>query len=167
MHGNTQIFSGIDPLLDELVHQWKKVSEQSIADHGAFHVALAGGGTPRSFYARLANDDVRNSIAWDKVHIYFGDERYVSQDHVDSNYRMAYDVLLSKVNIPVSQIHAMVTPSLTPEQNAQDYVDLIDQKLPRTLMEVLFSIGCFLGWGMTDIRLHCFQVLKFCVKPES
>ena len=129
MHGNTQIFDDVDSLLNALVDYWQEIAKESIADHDAFHVALAGGGTPRDFYQRLTQHDVKDSIEWNKVHIYFGDERYVPQDHTDSNFRMAHEALFSKVDIPVSQIHAMVNSSLSPEQNAARYASLIDRQL--------------------------------------
>jgi len=129
MHGSTQVFDDIDSLQDALVGHWQKIARESIADHGAFHVVLAGGGTPRDFYNRLTQGDTKDSVPWDRVHIYFGDERCVPQDHVDSNFRMAREALFSKVSIPASQIHAMVIPSLSPEQNAARYAELLDQQL--------------------------------------
>lgn len=131
VHGSTQIFDNVDSLLDALVVLWKNIAKESIADHGVFHVALAGGGTPRNFYERLSKNNSKNSIAWDKVHFYFGDERYVPQDHVDSNFRMADETLFSKLGIPASQIHAMVTPSLSPEENAERYASLLDQQMEK------------------------------------
>lgn len=131
MHGNTQVFYDVDSLLDALVSHWQKIVEESIADHGGFHVALAGGSTPRNFYTRLAQCGVEDSVDWGKVHIYFGDERCVPQDHADSNFRMAHETLFSKVDIPASQIHAMFTPLLSPAQNAAHYASLIEQQLAK------------------------------------
>lgn len=131
MHGNIQVFDDVNALLDALVCQWLKIAKESIADHGAFHVALAGGSTPKIFYSRLAEKSTADFIAWDKVHFYFGDERYVPQNDVDSNYRMVYEALFSKVDISESQIHAMVIPSLTPENNAQRYARLIERQLKK------------------------------------
>jgi len=81
----------------------------AIAEHGAFHVALSGGSTPVHLHQTLASSVFRDSIAWDKVHIYFGDERNVPPDHSDSNYRMARETLLSRVPVPTSQIYPMPT----------------------------------------------------------
>ena len=129
MYGNAHIFDDADSLLTALVDHWQKIARESIADHDGFHVALAGGGTPRDFYKQLVQSDTKNAVAWNKVHIYFGDERFVPQDHIDSNFQMAKDTLFSKVDIPSSQIHAMVDPSLSPEQNAARYASLLDQQL--------------------------------------
>lgn len=131
MHGNIRIFDDVDSLLDALARQWQTIAEQSIADHGAFHVALAGGGTPRSFYTRLTQRDMKDAVAWGKVHIYFGDERCVPQDHEDSNYRMAKETLFSKLDIPASQVHPMYSPGLSPEKNAAHYASVIEQSLSK------------------------------------
>ena len=63
VHGSTQIFDNVDSLLDALVVLWKNIAEESIVDHCIFHVALAGGGTPRNFYERLSKNNSKNSIA--------------------------------------------------------------------------------------------------------
>src|SRR5215469_9377494 len=57
---------------------------------GRFTVALSGGSTPRAMYALLALDQaMRRDVPWDKVHVFWGDERHVPPDHADSNYHMA------------------------------------------------------------------------------
>ena len=112
MNGTPQIFDSLDLLLDALACRWQEIAAESIADHGGFHVALSGGRTPGSFFSHLTKRDAKEFFTWDKVHVYFGDERCVPQDHADSNYRMACETLFSKVDIPASQIHAMYIPSL-------------------------------------------------------
>ena len=56
------------------------VAASAIAERGRFTIALSGGGTPKPIYARLATADYRDCIAWEKVHIFFGDERCVAGD---------------------------------------------------------------------------------------
>ena len=131
MHGTIHIYDGIDSLLNALVLQWRELGSEAIADHGAFHVALAGGGTPQHFYQRLTQVDVEDCVEWNKVHVYFGDERCVPPDHKDSNYRMAREALLSRVAIPAPQIHPMFSPEFNAEQNAARYASLLDQQLPK------------------------------------
>lgn len=62
-------------------------------------VALAGGSTPRPFYERLASE--ARDYPWSLVDVVFGDERCVPWDHPDSNYGMAHEALLSKVDARV------------------------------------------------------------------
>src|SRR4051794_38519852 len=75
-----------------------RVAEAAIQEHGRFSVALSGGNTPRTVYSLLASE--HQQLPWDRIHIFFGDERHVPPDHPDSNFRMANEALLSKVPIP-------------------------------------------------------------------
>ncbi len=61
-----------------------------------FSFALSGGGTARSCYETLAASS-GSQIDWWKVDVYWGDERCVPHDHVDSNYRLAREALLDRV----------------------------------------------------------------------
>jgi len=87
--------------------EFLRAARHAIAATGRFTVALSGGSTPKAVFTLLAQDHVTgaNSLRWDKVQIFFGDERHVPPDHADSNYRMANESLLSKVPIPVENIH--------------------------------------------------------------
>ncbi len=76
---------------------------EAINTRGQFHVALAGGSTPKLLYSMLATDEY--NIHWPKVRIYFGDERCVPPDHTDSNYRMACKALLNHVKICPGRIY--------------------------------------------------------------
>lgn len=84
--------------------EFLRCAEASIHDHGRFTVALSGGNTPRSIYSFLAND-YRTSLPWNKVFVFFGDERHVPPDNEDSNYRMANESLLAHVPIPPSNVY--------------------------------------------------------------
>lgn len=125
MHGKLHIFDDIETLNEATAQHWQEQANAAVAARGAFHVALAGGSTPRRLYVRLAQDDYRQRLPWAETHIYFGDERCVSPDHTDSNYRMAHEALLSQVRAPPAQIHPMYDPVLSPEQNATHYAGLI------------------------------------------
>ncbi len=100
--------------LVETAHQAKK----------PFHLVLSGGATPKRLYEILAKRTMQSDVAWDHVHFYWGDERCVGPEHSDSNYKMAYDALLSKINIPASHIHRMQGEG-DPEQSAQDYETIL------------------------------------------
>ncbi len=84
-----------------------KLGREAIAERGRFAVALAGGSTPKRVYELLASESYREQLDWSKVHIFFGDERCVPPDHAESNYRMANEALLSRVDLPAKNIHRM------------------------------------------------------------
>ncbi len=79
-------------------------AEEAIDERGRFAVALAGGSTPKATYEALARD-YADKLDWSRIHVFFGDERTVPPGHEDSNYRMAYEALLSRV--PAGSVHRM------------------------------------------------------------
>jgi 6-phosphogluconolactonase len=83
-----------------------------------FAVALAGGSTPQQMYTQLTGAHVD----WGYVHFFWGDERCLPPDHVDSNYRMANDALLSHIPIPRENIHR-IPGELPVEEAAREYED--------------------------------------------
>lgn len=87
----------------------------TIEAQGRFTIALAGGSTPQPLYAALAED----SLPWSKIHVFWGDERYVPADHPDSNELMARNAWLDKIEIPPSNVHPMETTGENPQQDAQ------------------------------------------------
>ncbi|MBF2014943.1 MAG: 6-phosphogluconolactonase [Rivularia sp. T60_A2020_040] len=91
--------------------------EPSIQQRGRFTIALSGGSTPKPLYEALSQE----KLPWDKIHVLWGDERYVAPDHPDSNELMARNAWLDKVDIPAENIHAMPTDAAEPAQAAQQY----------------------------------------------
>ena len=84
------------------------VINDAVAVSGQCSLALSGGDTPRALY-RLLGSQHREQIPWQRVHIFWGDDRYVPADHPESNYRMARETLLDHVPCPAENIHAMPT----------------------------------------------------------
>jgi 6-phosphogluconolactonase len=81
-------------------------AKTSIQARGRFSVALSGGSTPRGIYNLLAEDQKvpARKLPWEKIFVFFGDERHVPPTDPESNYRMAHESLLSKVPIPEPNI---------------------------------------------------------------
>jgi len=82
-----------------------------------FSIVLAGGNTPKPLYEALA----RENLPWEKIHIFWGDERYVPKNHPESNQGMARSAWLDHIAIPESNIHPMSTDSNNPALDAQKY----------------------------------------------
>jgi 6-phosphogluconolactonase len=77
---------------------------EAIAGRGVFSIALAGGSTPKRLYERLAHD-FHDRIDWEKVHVFWGDERCVPPEDPRSNFLLANHTLLDHVPIPPGNIH--------------------------------------------------------------
>jgi 6-phosphogluconolactonase len=96
---------------------------------GRFMVALAGGSTPRGLYSLLATDQrLRAQVPWEQCEFFWGDERHVPPEHPDSNYRMAWEAMLSRVPIRPERVHRVRAE----EPDAARAADLYEAELRRT-----------------------------------
>ncbi|WP_026607974.1 6-phosphogluconolactonase [Methylocapsa acidiphila] len=84
-------------------------------------ICLSGGATPKRVYEMLGGEDLRARVDWRKVHLFWGDERFVPKDHEDSNFRMAWEAMIRHVPIPDGQIHPIPTDAGSPEAAAALY----------------------------------------------
>jgi 6-phosphogluconolactonase len=91
------------------------------ATTGRAAVCLSGGSTPKRLYELLAAPPLRDRLPWNRVHWFWGDERFVPTDDPASNYRMTRLAMLAAVPIPVGHVHPVPTGDLTPEQAATQY----------------------------------------------
>jgi 6-phosphogluconolactonase len=96
------------------------ISDLAATSRDRFAICLSGGSTPRRLYQLLAESPYRDRLPWDRVHWFWGDERFVPWDHPDSNYGMAYTALLGKVPVPPRNIHGIATNG-TPADAAAAY----------------------------------------------
>ena len=87
-------------------------------------MALAGGNTPREIYSMLAESTYRDRVDWDRLHLFWGDERMVPPEHEDSNFRMVKETLLDHVRIPDGNVHR-IRGEVAPEQAAHEYAELL------------------------------------------
>jgi 6-phosphogluconolactonase len=96
-------------------------------------LALSGGGTPGPAYRALAD----MVLPWERVDVYFVDERFVPPDHADSNYRMVEDTLLKPLRLPSSQVFRMQGEREDRDTAAREY----EATLPPVLDVVLLGMG--------------------------
>jgi 6-phosphogluconolactonase len=103
---------------------FSRLAEEAILSQGCFRMALSGGNTPQEMYRLLANEPLRQAIRWDKIHLFFGDERSVPPDHLQSNYRMVRETLLLPLAFPDKNIHRM-QPEIGLEKAAHAYEHIL------------------------------------------
>ena len=103
-------------LAEEAARRFAALAGAAIEARGRFVVALSGGSTPKVLLGLLARPPYRDTLAWDRIHIAWGDERCVPPDDAQSNYRMAREALLAHVPIPAANIHRM--PAENPDHEA-------------------------------------------------
>lgn len=90
---------------EALAAKIRDVSRGVLSRRPFFTLVLSGGTTPQHLYRLLASPEWRDEIAWHKAHIFFGDERCVPPDSIESNFKMAWDLMLKELPIPEHQIH--------------------------------------------------------------
>lgn len=96
------------------------LSAKRIASHGRFAAAIPGGSTPKKLFELLASEEYKNMVDWSRVHFFWTDERCVAKEDKESNYRLAFDLFLSKIPLPPENIHR-IKGELSPVDGAQDY----------------------------------------------
>ncbi|RMD80510.1 MAG: 6-phosphogluconolactonase [Gammaproteobacteria bacterium] len=145
--GDLRIHPDPEALARAVAERWIQLAEEAVRARGRFHVALAGGSTPRRLYALLAQPPYRDRVPWQQVHVFFGDERCVPPDHPDSNYRMAREALLDHVPIPPGQVHRIEGEAEDPAEAATRYARLLTAELPLSAQGVVQFDLILLGMG--------------------
>ena len=92
----------------------------AINQRGRFTFVLAGGSTPMHVYSLLGRESNTSGLDWERVYIFWGDERCVPSDHTDSNFRAAKESLLDNVPLPEKNIHR-IPSEMPPEEAARLY----------------------------------------------
>ncbi|MGV2829992.1 6-phosphogluconolactonase [Myxosarcina sp. GI1(2024)] len=104
-------------LIDRCLEVVSTKLRAAIAAKGRCTIALAGGSTPKPLYEALATQ----SLPWEQVHVFWGDERYVASTHNNSNQLMARQAWLERVDFPATNIHPMPTAAGDPQEDARKY----------------------------------------------
>lgn len=115
---------------------------------GRFNVLLSGGSTPKGMFALLAGEkELHDAVPWKDIHFFWGDERHVPPDHPDNNYKMAEEILLSKVPVDREHVHRVISEvsdaylsAANYEIELKQYIHVLDGGFPR------FDL-VFLGMG--------------------
>lgn len=102
-----------------------RAGRRAIEARGKFRVALSGGSTPKRLHGLLTRSPYREQVAWERVEFYFGDERAVAPEHLDSNYRMARESLFNPLEIDASRVHRMHAERRDLDAAARAYEALI------------------------------------------
>jgi 6-phosphogluconolactonase len=118
----------------------------------SFAVALSGGSTPRRLYELLAQSSRREAFPWDRTLWFWGDERFVSHEDPQSNYRMVREAMLSHAPIPPGNIYPIPTEGVTPEAAAAIYER---------------ELTSFYGAGSLDPTRPLFDVTLLGLGPDG
>ena len=113
-------FDGLDALSRAAADDLAAIVRDAVTARGIAHVAVSGGSTPKKLFRLLAAMG-SDALPWDRIHLWWGDERTVAPDHPDSNYRMTREALLDPLALDPSRIHRIRSDASDHEATARDY----------------------------------------------
>ena len=105
MSTSTETFTDSDGLVAAAGERMINVIEAAIAARGKALVVLTGGGNGNRLLRFLGTQPGR--VDWTKVHVFWGDDRYVAEDDDERNDKQAREALLDHVDIPARNVHPM------------------------------------------------------------
>jgi 6-phosphogluconolactonase len=117
---DVRVFTDAESLSQAAASIFTETAGEAIQQRGQCRISLSGGDSPQRLYAILAASPQRDLVVWEKVHFFWGDERCVPSEDINSNYHVARELLLSHVGALPENIHRVRT-ELEPDLAAQDY----------------------------------------------
>jgi 6-phosphogluconolactonase len=123
--GEFRVYRDGDHLAKAAAELFVQLASESITSRGRFRVVLSGGSTPRRTFEVLATPEFSSGVDWSRVDIFWGDERYVSANDPESNYRMAREALLQRVPVPAANVYRVPTEISPPQTAANTYEDRV------------------------------------------
>jgi 6-phosphogluconolactonase len=116
---NVSVFDTPEQVAIAAAEKFVEDAHDATINHVRFSVSLAGGNTPRRVY-ELLGTEFKDRVHWPNVYLFFGDERSVPPDHPDSNYRMVYTNLISRVPISAKNVRRIIGEG-NPDESARLY----------------------------------------------
>jgi 6-phosphogluconolactonase len=116
-----EILPDVSAIAQKAAALYVDAAQQAARERGVFRVAMAGGSTPKALHAVLTSERYRLQLPWDKMQIFFGDERHVPPDHADSNFRMVSETFVCKSPLKPEQVFRIKAELQDTEKAALDY----------------------------------------------
>lgn len=126
LHVEYRVFEHEDALSRAAAERFVEGIQAAVAARGAARIAISGGGSPKPVFALLADprEPYREAIRWDRLWVFWVDERCVPPENPDSNYGVTRQLLLDKVPLPPEHI-IRIEGELPPEEAAARYESAI------------------------------------------
>ena len=144
--GRIVIVDDPDALAEAAATAFEVATNEAVRARGRAFVALSGGSTPKRMGALLAGDRFREEIPWDRLELFWGDERWVPLADPESNAGAARRGWIDRVPVPTASVHPWPTEEGEPDAAAAAYAETlrrcfgVDGGLPRFDL-VLLGMG--------------------------
>ncbi|MBI4228768.1 MAG: 6-phosphogluconolactonase, partial [Deltaproteobacteria bacterium] len=129
MRREIYIFKDKQELAGRLASDFQRAVDDTKNEGRQIFIALSGGSTPRIFFEKLSKPPYDKGVFWSNVILFWGDERCVPPDDEESNFKLADDTFISKVNIPDQNVHRVIGEN-PPEIEVDRYAKEIQKYLP-------------------------------------
>jgi 6-phosphogluconolactonase len=130
-------------LIERSLHLTVTKMTTALAERGACTIALSGGSTPKPLYEAIS----AQQLPWDKIHVFWGDERYVPPNDPNSNQLMARQAWLNRIDIPEENIHPIPTDAVEPAVAASKYEEHLQKFFQTSAGELPRFDVILLGMG--------------------
>jgi 6-phosphogluconolactonase len=128
-----------------------------------YHIALSGGHTPSLLFNLLA-EKYKETMPWNRIHLWWGDERMVPPDDPESNYKVANELLISKISIPSDHIHR-IHGEADPQEEVKRYEAEILSQIPLKDQIPVFDL-IILGLGEDGHTASIFPGQQYLLDSE-
>ena len=144
-------------LINEFIDALKKDVLKRKKQNRRFSLVLTGGKSPVNLYRKLA----KSKIDWSNIDLFWGDERFVSQNSKNSNYKLAYDTFIKKIKINKKNLFPVKTKINTALKSSENYSNLIKNYFKNKSI----SFDCFLlGMGNDG---HIASIFPYSVELKK
>lgn len=114
-------FKNLEEASIAAVNHMIEIASTAVSEKGFCTMVLAGGKTPQLTYELLGTAPHSGQMPWEQIHFFWGDERWLADNHPENNFSTASKYLFAKVTVPASNIHPISTGYETPEIGAEMY----------------------------------------------
>lgn len=136
------VFESLEEASHEAARCLIVAAREAVICTGRAAVALSGGHTPTRLYELLASDEYRAAVPWDEIDWFWSDERAVPPDSPRSNYRLAWDTMLSRVPVSPSRVFRMPADAEDLDRAARGYEALVRERVPDLAFDLmLLGVG--------------------------
>jgi 6-phosphogluconolactonase len=147
---NVEIVSDPESLAHRSVEFFIADAQKALTAKNSFYAAISGGHTPRRFFELLGDTPEAKALSWERIHLFWVDERYVPPDSKWSNYKLAADTFLPKLPIPEENVHRIPTEHSDFKAAAHNY--------ERTIRKV---------FGLGENQIPQFDLIMLGMGPDG
>ena len=122
---NVQVLKDADAVARRCLEIFVDAAKRAVKAKGVFHLAISGGHSPERFFKLSGDDAAAKNLPWDRIHVFWVDERYVPYVSSLSNYKLAADTFLTKIAIPKENIHPIPTDLEDFNEAARQYEETL------------------------------------------